>query len=85
MKNKTKKILAGACLGLVGMGALTGCSLNDDQKKALDLITEKSDEIVNLLEKNMQLTNSKLSKEEAYKEINIRGIEIFQSLFSYKY
>lgn len=26
MKNKTKKILATACLGLVGMGCLTGCN-----------------------------------------------------------
>lgn len=69
MKNKTKKILAGACLGLVGMGCLTGCAMNDDQKAALDLITEKSDEIVALLEENMQLTNSKLSKQEAYEKI----------------
>lgn len=69
MKNKTKKILAGLGLGIIGMGFLTGCSLNEDQQKALDLITEKSDEIITLLEENMQLTNSKLSKEEAYEKI----------------
>jgi len=30
MKNKTKKILAGACLGLVGMGCLAGCEKKQD-------------------------------------------------------
>lgn len=30
MKNKTKKILAGACLGLVGLGCLTGCEKKQD-------------------------------------------------------
>ena len=30
MKNKTKKILAGACLGLVGMGCLAGCDKKQD-------------------------------------------------------
>lgn len=69
MKNKTKKILAAACLGFVGAGCLTGCALNEDQKAALDLITEKSDEIIMLLEDNMKLTNSKLSKQEAYEKI----------------
>ena len=66
MKNKTKKILAGACLGLVGMGCLTGCAMSDEQKAALDLITEKSDEIVNLLEDNLTYNNEKLSKEAAF-------------------
>jgi len=71
MKNKTKKILAGACLGLVGMGCLTGCAMSDEQKKALDLITEKSDEIINLLEDNMSMQNTKLTKEEAAEKILI--------------
>ena len=65
MKNKTKKILAGVGLGLVGMGCLTGCSMSDEQKAALDLITEKSDKIVNLLEDNMELQNAQLSKTDA--------------------
>ena len=69
MKNKTKKILAGACLGLVGMGCLTGCSMTDEQKKALDLITDKADEIVNLLEDNMEFNNKNLSKAEAAEKI----------------
>ena len=65
MKNKIKNVLAGACLGLVGMGFLTGCSMTVDQKAALDLITEKSDEIVRLLEENMELQNEQLSKTDA--------------------
>lgn len=65
MKSKTKKILAGVCLGVVGMGALTGCAMSADQKAALDLITEKSDEIVNLLEDNLEFNNEKISKESA--------------------
>ena len=46
-----KKILAGACLGLVGAIGLTGCSMSEEQQKSLDLVTSKSDEIINLLEK----------------------------------
>lgn len=57
MKNKTKKILAGACLGLVGMGALTGCAMSDEQKTALDKVVGKADEIISLIEKqNKELT-----------------------------
>lgn len=65
MKNKTKKILAGACLGVVGAGLLTGCSMTDSQKVALDLITDKTDEIISLLEENMELQNAQLSKTDA--------------------
>jgi len=71
MKNKTKKFLAVACLGLVGMGALTGCAMSEEQKEALDLITQKSDSIINLLEKNMEFNNTNLSKEEAAEKILI--------------
>ena len=69
MKNKTKKILAGLGLGLVGMSCLTGCTMTDDQKAALDLITEKSDQIINLLEENVKYNNKNLSKEEAAEKI----------------
>lgn len=62
MKNKTKKILAGACLGLVGMGLMTGCSMNEDQKAALDLIVNKADEVIELVENQ----NKQLSKQGAY-------------------
>ena len=77
MKNKTKKILAGVGLGLVGMGCLTGCSMSDEQKAALDLITEKSDKIVNLLEDNMEFNNKNLSKDEAAEKILI-GRNVFK-------
>lgn len=69
MKNKAKKILAGLSLGLIGVGCLTGCSMSDDQKAVLDLVTEKSDKIVNLLEENMEYQNTQLSKQEAYEMI----------------
>lgn len=69
MKNKTKKILAGICLGFVGMGCFTGCTMSDEQKSALDLVTQKSDEIIELLEENMKLNNSRLSKEVAVEKI----------------
>jgi hypothetical protein len=66
MKNKGKKILAAACLGLVGAGCLTGCAMSDEQKAALDLVTEKTDEIITLIEDNMEYNNQKLSKEAAF-------------------
>ncbi|MBQ7351298.1 MAG: hypothetical protein IJW59_00310 [Clostridia bacterium] len=45
MKNKTKKILAGACLGLVGMGAMTGCAeqLSQDNIDKIMTIIENGD------------------------------------------
>lgn len=82
MKNKTKKILAGLGLSIVGMGALTGCSLTGDQQAALDLITDKADEIVNLLEKNMEFNNTKLTKEEAAEKILLARNNAEQGLFN---
>ena len=67
MKNNTKKILAGICLGLVGMGCLTGCAMSDEQKAALDLVTEKTDKIVDLLEDNMEYNNKKISQKKGEK------------------
>lgn len=69
MKNKTKKILACAALGVVGMGCLSGCSISEEQQQALDLVTKKSDEIVNLLEENLEYKNKQLSKEDAAEKI----------------
>ena len=45
MKNKTKKILAGAALGLVGMGCLTGCAeqLSQDNIDKIMTIIENGD------------------------------------------
>ena len=69
MKNKTKKILAGLGLGLVGMGCLTGCSMNDEQLSAINGITEKADNIIELLEQNVNYNNNQLSKAEAAEKI----------------
>lgn len=85
MKNKTKKILATACMGLVGMGLLTGCSMTDEQKAALDLITEKSDEIVNLLEENMQLQNSQLSKTDAVELVALAQTKLKLNIYDELY
>ncbi|MBQ7351557.1 MAG: hypothetical protein IJW59_01635 [Clostridia bacterium] len=43
--NKTKKIIAGACLGLVGMGCLAGCDskINIDQQALNNAITQTND------------------------------------------
>jgi len=65
MKNKTKKILAGIGLGIMGMGCLTGCTMSDDQKTALDSIVNKADEVIQLVETQ----NRQLSKQEAYEMI----------------
>lgn len=46
MKNKTKKILAGACLGLAGMGCLTGCSemgFSESQVEKIESLIETGD------------------------------------------
>lgn len=82
MKNKTKKIFATACLGLVGMGCLTGCSMSDKQKAALDLITEKSDEIITLLEENMELQNAQLSKADAVELIALARTKLALSKYN---
>ena len=51
MKNKTKKILAGACLGLVGMGALSGCAMSDNQKKEYKTLMERQYQNLNSIKK----------------------------------
>ena len=71
MNKKTKMLLAGACMGLVGFGCLTGCSLTDEQTKAINLVTEKSDAIITLLEENMDYNNKKMSKEDAIEKIHL--------------
>ena len=85
MKNKTKKILAGACLGLVGMGCLTGCAMSDEQKAAIDLMTEKYDEIVNLLEENMQLQNAQLSKTDAVELVTLAQTKLKLNIYDELY
>lgn len=76
MKNRTKKILAGACLGIMGLGALTGCSMSEDQMKDIntkvDTSIETFEQYVNDQNKNMQdiIDNLKAQNELLQKELN---------------
>ena len=82
MKNgKFTKILAAVGLGITGASVLAGCSLSDDQQKVLDLITEKADTIIELTEKNMQLTNSQLSKADAVEMILLARTKLSLGLY----
>ena len=71
MKNKTKKILAIAGLGLVGASCLTGCGLSEEQQSALDKLVGSADKLIELTEDNMAKQNAKLSKEEVVEKIII--------------
>lgn len=71
MKSKTKKILAGLALGVVGASALTGCAMTDEQQAVLDKVVSKTDELVDLIDKNMQYQNSQITKEEAVEKLLI--------------
>lgn len=51
MKNKTKKILATACLGLVGAGCLVGCDMNPED---LSKWEQKADSVIASLEETKQ-------------------------------
>lgn len=68
MKNKTKKILAGAFLGFVGMGCLTGCSaeLTQTQKDKVMSVVENSETFMNESLELLKESNQKLDKERAY-------------------
>ena len=83
MKNKTKKILAAACLGLVGAATLTGCSMSaEDMEKwetkadtviealsdANEKLTEQNDKYAEIIE-NLQKENAKITKKEALEKI----------------
>ena len=73
MKNTTKKILAGACLGLVGLGCLTGCDMSSEDMSKWE---QKADAVIEKLDNTNETTKesnilleqqlSKLSKQEAY-------------------
>lgn len=53
MKEKSKKIMAGLGIGLAlaSGGMLTGCSMSDEQQAALNSVIDKTDQIVELLDK----------------------------------
>ena len=61
MKNKSKKILAGIGIGVMGALALTGCSMSDEQQAALDKVVGKVDKVIELVENQ----NRELSHAEA--------------------
>ena len=85
MKSKTKMILAGLALGVVGASALTGCAMTDEQQNALDKVVSKTDELVELIDKNMQYQNSQLSKQEAAEKLLIaRNMFEFSKLDEFK-
>lgn len=68
-KGKVKKILAGACLGLVGVGCLTGCDMSTEDMSKWE---SKADVLIETLEKTNENTNdlletlNKIDKQEAY-------------------
>lgn len=74
MKNKSKKILAAACLGVIGAGCLTGCSMSSEDmekwdKKAdviIETLTEQNEKYEEIIE-SLQKENAKITKEEAFR------------------
>ncbi|MBQ7351297.1 MAG: hypothetical protein IJW59_00305 [Clostridia bacterium] len=89
MKNKTKKILAGACLGLVGMGAMTGCSvkLTESQRDKIMSVVENSDTFMDESLDLLKESNEKLDKESAFgllrlaiKRLGTNAQDIFDNL-----
>lgn len=66
MKIKTKKILAGICIGIAGMGLLAGCSLSDEQMNAVDKLTKNTETLVDSLDRYLESSNSKLDKNTAF-------------------
>ena len=69
MKKNKKKILAGACLGLVGIGCLTGCSvdLTDAQKDKIMTVVDNSDAFMDETLSLLQEQNSQLDRTNAFK------------------
>ena len=84
-KGKMTKILAAAGLGVMGATLFAGCSLTDEQQNALDLVAEKADKIIELTEKNMQLTNSQLSKSDAAEMILLARTKLALGLYDEMY
>lgn len=89
MKNKTKKILAGVGLGLVGMGCLTGCSvdLTDAQRDKIMTVVDNSDAFMDESLELLKESNDKLDKERAFgllrlaiKRIETNAQDVFNNL-----
>lgn len=80
-KGKMTKILAAVGLGVVSSSLLAGCALSEDQQKALDLVAEKADKLIELTEKNMELSNSQLSKSDAAEMILLARTKLALGLY----
>ena len=79
MKNKLFKTLA--CIGLCAVSALglVGCSMTADQQKALDAVVDSADSIVQALDKNLEMQNKSLSKEEAAEKLNFANLRFLHA------
>ncbi len=67
MKNKFLKGMAVCGAVLMGSMMFAGCSLSNEQQKAIDLLTSKADELVSVIDKQ----NKQLSKTEAVEMITL--------------
>ena len=70
MKNKFLKALALLGFCVVSIAGLVGCALDDKQQKALDAVVDSAESIVKSLDNNLEMQNSKLTKQEAYDKFN---------------
>lgn len=63
MKSKSKKILAAACLGLVGIGCLTGCDMSAEDMEKWE---NKADTLIDTVNKSNEVSeeSNKLLKEQ---------------------
>ena len=69
MKNKSKKLLVAACLGVIGAGCLTGCSMSSEDmekwdKKAdviIETLTEQNEKYEEIIE-SLQKENAKIKE-----------------------
>ena len=66
MKNKTKKLFAGIGLAVIGMSALAGCAMSDEQERALNTVTANTEKLVNLIDDYLTAQNKQMTKQDAY-------------------
>lgn len=76
------KILAAVGLGVMGATLFAGCSLSEEQQRALDLVTEKADKLIELTEQNMKLANSQLSKADAAEMILLARTKLAMGIYN---
>ncbi len=85
MKNKLgKKLLVGgacACMLLTGGLTLSGCSLSDEQQKALDVLVANTETLVNDFGSYLDGQNAKIDKEKAVEMIEKSRLNFVMSNF----